>query len=84
MAIIGPFDRTAAINHRGGIIDVAFAAEMSVVTTMSCAVDGTDLTVVHEAVRTPPVGGPSTADRHFVRRAGPGWKALDIAKNQLW
>ena len=45
--------------------------------------DGLNLTAVFEAVNTPSQGGPSAADRHFVRRAGPGRKALDIAKNQL-
>ncbi len=72
------------IESRGDIIDVALAAEMSVGTTSSCAVDGLDLTVVRKAVCTSPLGGPSAASRHFVRWAGPGCKALDIAKNQLW
>jgi hypothetical protein len=72
------------IECRGAIIEVAFAAKMSVVTTISCAVDGPEPTVVSEAVCTLPFGGPSAADRHFVWRAGPGCKALDIAKNLLW
>ena len=81
--MMGSFELTAATKHRGGIIEVAYAAEMSVVTTISCAVDGPDPTEVHEAVSTPPLGGPSAADRHFIWRAGSGAKALDFAKNCL-
>ena len=81
---IETLDQSMRIEARGGIIEVALATEMSRVTTCSCAVDGLNLTVVYEAVITPPTGGPSAADRHFKRRAGPGRKALDVAKNRLW
>ena len=45
--------------------------------------DGLSLTVAMEAVTTPPNCGPTAADGHSTRRAWPGLKALDIAKNKL-
>ena len=84
MGTIETLDQSMRLGARGGIIEVALATQMSRVTTCSCAVDGLNLTVVFEAVHTPPSGGPSAADRHFKRRAGPGRKVLDVAKNRIW
>ncbi len=81
--MIGPLALSKTIWSGSGVIEVALAAEMSVATTVSCAVDGFDPTDVDEAVNTPANGGPSAADRHIYRRAGPGRKALDIAKNLI-
>ena len=83
LATIGPLEYSTRIDRRGGIIEVAFATKMSVVTTRSCAVDGLNPTVVYEAASAPSSGGPSAADRHFVRRARPGRKSLDIAQKPV-
>ncbi len=82
-ACIEKLDISTRIDIRGGLTKVAFAAEVSVVAACPCAVDGLNLTVALEAVNTSPVGDPTAADRHLKRRAGPGRKALDIAKIRL-
>tara|TARA_R110000824_G_scaffold388887_1_gene584643 strand:+ start:2523 stop:2900 length:378 start_codon:yes stop_codon:yes gene_type:complete len=83
LATIGTFEQSTRRECRGGNTEVALATEVPGVTTLSCAVDGLNLTVVCSAVSTPPKRGPSAADRHFTRRAGPGGNALDVAKNLL-
>ncbi len=79
-ACIEKLDISTRIDIRGGLTKVAFAAEVSVVAACPCAVDGLNLTVALEAVNTSPLGDPTAANRHLNRRAGPGRKALDIAK----
>jgi hypothetical protein len=54
-----------------------------VFAAMPCAVDGRSPTVASEAVNAPSDGGPKAADKHSTRRARPGRKALDVAKNLL-
>ena len=71
------------IDIGGGLTKVAFATEVSVVAACPCAVDGLSLTVALEAVTTPLLSGPTAANRHLKRRAEPGRKALDVAKNRL-
>ena len=83
LATIGTVEKSTDRQCWGGITEVALAAEVPVVTTLSCAVDGLNLTVVCSAVSTPLKRGPSAADRHIVWRARPGRNALDIAKNLL-
>jgi len=63
---------------------VALSAEVSVVTACPCAVDGLSLIVAYTAVNTAPDGVPKAENKHICRWAGPGQKALDIAKNHLW
>ena len=76
-------DLSMRIARHGEHAKVAFAAEVSVVADHTCAVDWLRPTVALEAVSTPSQDGPSAADKHFTRRARPGRKALDIAKNLL-
>ena len=71
------------IARQGDHAKVAFAAEVSVVADHPCAVDWRSPTVALEAVNTPSQDGPTAADKHLKRRARPGRKALDIAKNLL-
>ncbi len=76
-------DLSMRIGRHGDRAKVAVAAEVSVVAAMPCAVDGLSLTVGFEAVSTPSKDGPQAADKHSNRRAWPGRKALDNAKNLL-
>ena len=76
-------DLSMRIARHGDRAKVAFAAEVSVVADIPCAVDGLNLTVGFDAVSTPSDDGPQAADKHSTRRAWPGRKALDIAKNLL-
>ncbi len=71
------------ITRHGHHAQVAFAAEVSGVAALPCAVDVSYLTVGLEAVNTPSSGGPQAADSQFKRRARPGPESLDIAKNLL-
>ncbi|TKA95169.1 hypothetical protein FAZ78_18300 [Cereibacter changlensis] len=76
-------DLSMQIARHGDRAEVAFAAEVSVVAAQPCAVDGLSLTVDFDAVNTPSQDGPQAADKHRKRRARPGPKALDNAKNPV-
>ena len=76
-------DLSMQIDRHGDRAEVAFAAEVSVVAAQPCAVDGLNLTVGLEAVITASLDDPHTADKHSNRRAWPGRKALDAAKNLI-
>ena len=76
-------DLSMRIESRGDHANAAFAAEVSVVAAKPCAVDGRNPTVALKAVNTLSKDGPTAADKHLKRRARPGRKALDIAKNLL-
>jgi hypothetical protein len=77
-------DLSMRIARQGDRTEVAFAVEVSVVADQPCAVDWLNLTVGFEAVSTPSKDDPQAADKHSKRRAWPGRKALDVAKNLLW
>ena len=77
-------DLSMQIVGHGDRAKVVFAAKVSVVAAMPCAVDGLNLNVDFEAVNTPVQIGSQAADKHSKRRARPGRKALYIAKNLLW
>jgi hypothetical protein len=76
-------DLSMRIARHGDLAEVAFAAEVSVVAAQPCAVDGLNLTVGFEAVITASQDDPHTADKLSKRRARPGRRALDVAKNLL-
>ena len=76
-------DLSMRIVRHGDRAKVAVAAEVSVVADQPCAVDGLSLTVAFEAANTPSFDGPQAEDKHSKRRAQPGRKALDVAKNLL-
>ncbi len=57
--------------------------EVSVVAASPCAVDGWSPIVALEAVGTPLSSGPTAANRHSKRRARPGRKSQETAKNLL-
>jgi hypothetical protein len=76
-------DLSMRIARHGDLAEVAFAAEVNVVAAKPCAVDGLNLTVGFEAVITASLDDPHTVDKLSKRRAWPGRKALDIAKNPV-
>ena len=76
-------DLSMRIARHGDRAEVAFAAKVSVVAAEPCAVDGLNLAVGFDAVITASTDDPHTADKHSKRRAQPGRRALDIAKNLL-
>ncbi|WP_244546364.1 hypothetical protein [Bosea sp. OK403] len=76
-------DMSMRIARQGAIAKVAVSAEVSVVAALPCEEDMPNLTVDQEAVNAPSNDGPQAADWHFKRRARPGRKALDVAKNLL-
>ena len=63
--------------------NVAFAAEVSVVAAIPCAVDGLNQTFASKAVITLPLGSSPAADKHLKFWASPRHKVLDIAKNSV-